>query len=98
MFNADKLLQERDTAYGGAWKLTGLVVNLLKDHFIKFLEMAPQYSFSWMIMQCKLVRMLSSPYEPDHYKDLIGYATLCLNDIERSKDANTNVPSTLQEN
>lgn len=77
-----ELLQERGTVYGEAWKLTGLVMGLLEREFDAFLHLRPEYAYNWVAILCKLIRALQTPGDPDHWKDIIGYATLILHNIE----------------
>lgn len=77
-----KLLKQRGNEYGEAWRMSGLVMGVLKTPFMNLIEQAPQFSHNWVLMLSKLIRILYSPYKADHYKDLIGYATLCLREVE----------------
>jgi len=43
------------------------------------------YFFNWMMILNKLIRALYTPNDPDHWKDIAGYATLVMNDIVKEE-------------
>lgn len=80
-----KLLEERGKRYGDTWRLAGLVIEVLKHPFNHLIEEAPQFTHNWVLMLSKLIRILFDPFLLDNYKDLIGYATLCMREVERGQ-------------
>jgi hypothetical protein len=83
--DTQQLLTERGTEYGNTWYLAGKIMKELQLYnyplFVK-----TEYGHNWVLMLSKLLRMLFSPYKADNYRDIIGYATLVLEDIERNKN------------
>jgi hypothetical protein len=81
--DTQELLNERDQQYGDTWLLAGQVMGVLRKPYYHLLETSPAVSHNWVLMLSKLIRILFSPNNEDHYEDLIGYATLCLNYIRK---------------
>jgi len=81
----EQLLKERGSVYGDTWRLAGLVLGVLQVPFDYLLKTAPQFSHNWVLMLSKLIRILFSPYNVDHYDDIIGYATLCKKELEKER-------------
>jgi hypothetical protein len=71
------LLARRGEEYGMAWKITGEMAKHVNLHEVT----AAGYLYPWITMLCKLVRATVSPRNPDHWRDIAGYATLVLNDL-----------------
>jgi hypothetical protein len=82
----EQLLAERQTTHGDTHELTGLVIEVLRVPFVSFLYQAPQLSYDWTMVLSKLIRALFSPYHEDHWRDIIGYATLALMLVEKGKN------------
>jgi hypothetical protein len=77
-----QILNQRGKEYGEAWKLAGIMMGSVAHLFFNMLIYSPQYAHNWVLILSKLVRALTSPRNPDHWKDIAGYATLCLKEIE----------------
>jgi len=78
-----EIIQERDEAYGAAWKTTGEILAFLlaKPGQPPPLFQTP-YSFNWIMILNKLNRALASPENPDHWLDIAGYATLVYEEVK----------------
>ena len=75
-----RLLKERGRQYGDTWKLAGEVVHYISlDNFKALLD--TPYTHNWVQILGKLIRALFSPANPDHWRDIAGYATLVADDI-----------------
>jgi hypothetical protein len=79
------LLNERQTQYGDTWLLVGKVIELLEPQFMAFVPTAPHAVFNWVIMLSKMIRILFTPENPDHWRDIAGYATLQLDYLTKEK-------------
>jgi hypothetical protein len=79
--NITTLLNARKNEYGQAWLDSGRVIGLLSEDFVAFVEAQPYYVHNWVLILSKLIRILHSPNNPDHWRDIAGYATLVLNHI-----------------
>lgn len=77
--DVELILRERGSVYGDAWKHTGIVLNDLGGSLDELLR--GPYAFAWIMIQNKLTRALRTPNDPDHWKDIAGYATLVYNDL-----------------
>ena len=86
------LVQERDKEYKGAWLVTGMMIAVhpVRVAYSNMLQNHPQYTYAWMIILNKLVRVLANPTHLDSWKDIAGYATLVVNHLEQ-KDKKENV-------
>lgn len=81
-----KLLEERAKTHGD-YKLTASVAQRVKA----MIRNSPAYPDMTLIQQesldmlaAKLARILcGNPHEPDHWRDIVGYATLVLQELER---------------
>lgn len=79
------VIQERDDAYGAAWKTTGEILAFLlaKPSQNPPLFQTP-YGFNWIMILNKLNRALASPENPEHWLDIAGYATLVYEEVENA--------------
>jgi hypothetical protein len=78
----NKLLEMRENEYGQAWLLSGKVIRIILSDFTNFTTTAPLFVHNWVIMLSKMMRILRSPYNPDHWRDIAGYAMLIVNYLE----------------
>lgn len=81
--NTQELLKVRGHTYGETWKLAGMVIGLLREQYAAFVKMAPWMVYAWVQILGKLIRILYSPYNIDTWNDIIGYATLVTEEIEK---------------
>lgn len=79
----EELLRERKSKYGDTWREAGEVMGILQVPFTKFLCSESWMAHNWVLILSKLIRILYSPREKDHWRDIIGYATLVLQNIDR---------------
>jgi len=95
MFDANKLVKERNEQYGAAWKKTGNMMWCVADQVNEFLISAPDLYYNWVIILNKLGRLLADPWNIDSWKDIAGYATLVVNHLEaeREEKASGSLPS-----
>lgn len=75
----------RNKEYADAWAKTGVLLAPIKEELFRFLMMAPRHFFPWLLIFNKLLRALATPYNRDHWLDIIGYATLVLHDVDTNK-------------
>jgi len=83
------LVASRNTQYGAAWLTTGKLIGFLSKEFYEFLERAPNFSYAWVIILNKLVRLLHDPENLDSWQDIAGYATLVAEELEHGKASST---------
>ncbi len=78
-----EIISDRDEDYGAAWKTTGEILAFLlaKPTQSPALFKTP-YGFNWIMILNKLNRALASPENPDHWLDIVGYATLVFEELE----------------
>jgi hypothetical protein len=79
----EQLLNERNEPYADAWAKTGKVLAFVAEDVGRLLVFRSQMFYPFVAIVCKLMRVLGSPDNPDHWKDIMGYAQLVLGDIER---------------
>ena len=74
----EELLLEREQTYGEAWSITGGVVSFLEHRCEGCLYqiITSGYFYAWIIILCKLIRLLTTPTHADSWKDIEGYAHL----------------------
>jgi len=77
----ENLLNNREKTYGKSWYITGIILGVLKIGDTVLAQACPEYLFSWILILNKLIRALTSPFDEDHWDDIIGYATLVRNDM-----------------
>ena len=80
--STEELLEDRNTAYGNAWALSGHISRILRINEALLLERMPEAHFPIMLIINKCIRAMTTPYNKDHWRDIIGYATLVLNYLE----------------
>lgn len=81
-----ELLKDRENEYKGAWRLTGKLLGFLFPYMGKLFEEANEFSYSWVIVLNKLIRILGSPRHLDSWKDIEGYAHLVVEELEGETD------------
>lgn len=79
------LIRSRDAEYGQSWLKTGRILALLGQDITRLLIVCPDISFNWIMILNKLVRALVSPHKKDHWDDIIGYAQLTKEYLERKE-------------
>lgn len=77
------LITERDKTYGVAWWMQGSWIQLVLPQVIDLVNNFPKYFFPWLLITNKCLRILKSPQELDHWKDIQGYAQLVIDDLEK---------------
>ena len=81
----DEVLKERGKVYGNTWLVASQTVNFLLmkvgEGNMLSLMMTP-YFHNWFQILGKVIRILFSPHDPDHWRDISGYAILVLNHME----------------
>jgi hypothetical protein len=86
-FDPRQLIDNRQATHGDAWRMFGVVFNAFDTDLVATtFRRYPSMVFSWLMILNKLVRALYSPMEADHWKDIIGYATLWLDTLEKHDD------------
>lgn len=81
-----KLLTERGESYGDAWQFTGSMVKPVRHRVADLAENSPEIYLPWTMILNKLARILVTPHHTDHWRDIIGYATLVLDWLEGPKE------------
>lgn len=81
MTQVTQVLDERGEEYGKAWLLAGIILQR-KEVLNSILFQQTPLSHNFVLVVSKLCRMLTSPYNTDHYIDAIGYLTLMLRWVE----------------
>jgi len=71
-----EVVEGRNKEYADAWARTGVLIAPIASEVNKLLVEYPQMYFSWMMILNKLLRVLGSPTNPDHWLDIEGYALL----------------------
>lgn len=85
-FSISELLNDRGNVYGQTWLYAGKVLQLLHVPFTNFVGEAGWMAHNWVLILSKLIRILYTPYNEDHWRDLIGYATLILDHLTQGED------------
>ncbi len=80
-----ELIRDRDAEYGAAWIVGGRVIGFLGEQFIAFVRKAPEYTYTWVVILSKMLRILQSPHHLDSWKDIAGYAMLVVEEEENGK-------------
>jgi hypothetical protein len=88
----EKLIEERDAEYGGAWLNAGLVISSFDPRDLDQLLWSG-YMHNWVQILGKLMRIISSPRNVDHWKDIAGYAALVAKHIVLVQSADVPAPS-----
>ncbi len=77
------LIQSRDEEYGSAWITSSRSIDdIPSDLWFKFQVKAMELLYAWVIIHNKLFRILASPRNVDHWKDIAGYAQLVVDYLE----------------
>ena len=74
------ILATRGADYGDAWLLAGYIISFLGDD-LDLLIKTP-YTHNWTIILSKLIRILKSPTEVDHWIDIRNYAELVVTHLQ----------------
>lgn len=75
----EDVLNARNGTHGDAWELTGEViaqVPVIRIRLDKMVQSHPYMFLPWVTILCKLIRVLFSPTNLDHWMDIQGYAHL----------------------
>lgn len=85
--DTEKLLADRGNEYGEAWYLTARILMWFRSRgHMRMMDTSP-LQFAWVIILCKLIRLLRTPDHADSWNDIAGYATLASNRLAaRSSD------------
>lgn len=86
MATMKKIVDHRDAEYRDAWMKTNEVVFSLVRDVAYFIVDAKWAFFSWVMILNKLMRVLSSPENRDHWIDIQGYAQLVLDYLGEDND------------
>lgn len=86
-----EMLERKQRAYGQAWKLATAILGNREVFaaFANFVAVTPEYVHNWVIIMSKMMRILTSPENPDHWRDIVGYATLVLDDLTNKRNPST---------
>jgi hypothetical protein len=68
--------------------LSGQIMGFLSVEFTHFLKEAPWMSHNWVLILSKLIRILFTPYKRDHWADIVGYAQLVVEQLDKAKESN----------
>jgi len=79
------IVDERNEAYADAWCLHGEVIKPVAEKTLSLLWSYPYMFFPWMLILNKLLRILGSPTNEDHWVDIRGYAELVLTRLREAK-------------
>lgn len=80
--NIHSLLVRRSKEYGQAWLVAGQLIWYLRvKGLLQQLDETP-YMHNFVLILSKLARILKSPSNIDHWKDIAGYATLIVEHLE----------------
>lgn len=82
----NNLLEKRGRGYGDAWKLTGMMVKPVASQVLELAVKKPEMWAPWVLILNKLVRILVTPGRADHWRDIVGYATLVLESLTKKED------------
>lgn len=83
-----RLIDERQEEYGDAWYDAGIVLGNIRGRFDNLLREAPWMAHNWVMILSKLMRATVSPYNKDHWADIIGYAQLILDKLTQQEPSN----------
>lgn len=77
------LIRNRDKEYGSAWITSSRALDSIpSDLWFRFQVSCMELLYSWIIIHNKLFRILASPRNIDHWKDIAGYAQLVVDYLE----------------
>jgi len=84
----DHLLLEREREHGGAWLTTGEVLEFIRARrqsgILKLIVTGLFYT--WVEILGKLIRILQTPGNLEHWRDIEGYARLVRKHIEGEEE------------
>ena len=81
------LLKERKVDYGDSWKVAGEVMSIMYRYvFARETTISSWYFHPIFMIVVKLCRILVTPTKTDHWRDIVGYATLVLDQLEGEDD------------
>lgn len=79
------LLAERGATYGEAWAMTGKILAPLAVELARLHKAFPEAWYPWIMIVCKLFRILTSPKHLDSWNDIAGYARLVVEHLEKEE-------------
>lgn len=65
--------------HGDSWFITGEIIKYIPKNLT--IWTSPKI-FAWLMILNKIVRAANSPDNPENWTDIIGYATLVLEDLK----------------
>jgi len=79
----EQLIENRQSQYNDAWLYTGSVMQTFNDvlHQSNLFTRSP-FAHNWVLILSKLFRALHSPYNVDHWQDIMGYCKLIVDYID----------------
>lgn len=84
-----RLIEERDSIYGDAWQMAGTIIALAAKQVDSVRDSTPfkeltrsGYAYNWIQMVGKICRLLWSPNDVEHWRDIEGYAQLVIREME----------------
>lgn len=83
IFPVNNIVEERQAVYGDAWFDAGIVMGVIPHRISNLLVVAPWMLHNWVLILSKLLRATVSPYNKDHWLDIMGYAQLVYDKIEK---------------
>lgn len=87
------LLAARKVEYGDTWLVTGHAIGFIWGNMDPIKLVGSGYVHNWVQIICKAIRILATPYKLDHWRDIAGYATLVVRDLEKGEpSANQQAP------
>lgn len=89
MDETQRLVDSRNERYADAWAKTGVVLEVVSTELNQLLVTRPRMYLPYVTIVCKLMRIFGSPDNPDHWRDIAGYATLVANDLEKNDEHTT---------
>ena len=83
--SVSSLLKSRGKQYRDSWELHGKLLQPIITDIVGMWVDFPEVLLPWMMIFNKLLRALTSPRNPDHWKDIAGYATLVVQHLREEK-------------
>jgi hypothetical protein len=82
--SVENLLEERKRVYGDTWLIVGdiLEVGPVQKEFLHLTAEFPKAVHNWILIMSKMIRVLYTPHDADHWRDIAGYATLMYKYLE----------------
>ncbi len=81
----DELLDERQETYGSSWWHTGNIIRELAVRGQLGGMLNGDFFFPWIMILNKLIRALASPNDIDHWRDIIGYASIVFHALDAAE-------------